>query len=72
MPERLKSVLTTFIVPLLVLASAWGVLQYKVDKKEDVSLHNLDIQRLESRQNEMYSLLLDVRCQQEPNDRRCK
>lgn len=72
MTDRAKSLLTQFLIPALLLASAWGVLQYKVDKKEDAASHSADVQRLESRQDAMYSLLLDVRCQQEPNDRRCK
>lgn len=72
MTDRAKSLLTQFAIPLLVLAASWGVLQYKVDKKEDAATHAADIQRLEARQDAMYSLLLDVRCQQEPNDRRCK
>ena len=72
MTERAKSILTQFAIPLLILAASWGVLQYKVEKKEDASAHSADIQRLESRQDAMYSLLLDVRCQQEPADRRCK
>ena len=72
MTDRAKSLLAQFAVPLLVLASMWGVLQYKVEKKEDASAHASDIQRLQSQQEAMYSLLLDVRCQQEPNDRRCK
>ena len=71
-PERIKSFLATFAIPALLLASAWGVLQYRVEKKEDTSTHNADIQRLESRDEAIYDLLLDVRCQQQPNDRRCK
>ena len=72
MTERVKSFLAQFAIPALLLASAWGVLQYKVDKKEDASSHAADVQELQSQQEATYSLLLDVRCQQEPNDRRCK
>lgn len=72
MTARMKSLLIEVGIPLLMLASALGVAEYRIDKKEDASDHALDIQKLQSQQEATYSLLLDVRCQQEPNDRRCK
>jgi hypothetical protein len=72
MPERLKSLFVQFGIPILMLVSALSVAQYKLDRKEDASDHAADVQRLQSQQEATYQLLLDVRCQQEPNDRRCK
>lgn len=72
MTDRAKSLLVQFAIPLVMLIAALSVAQYKLGQKEDASAHQTDIQRLEARQDAMYSLLLDVRCQQEPNDRRCK
>ena len=72
MPERLKSLFTQFGIPILMLFSALSVAQYQLTQKETISAHNLDIQRLEAQQTATYELLLDVRCQQDPNDRRCK
>lgn len=72
MTERAKYLIAQFAIPLLVLAASWGVLQYKVDKKEDASDHAADVQDLRNQQNKTYDLLLDVACRQEPSDRRCK
>lgn len=72
MTERIKSYLVEFGIPLLMLISALSVAQYQLTQKETIENHNADIQAIKSDQREFYSLLLDVRCQQEPTDRRCK
>ena len=72
MTDRAKSLFFQFVIPAAMLIAALSVAQYKLEQKEDASAHAADIQRLQSQQEATYSLLLDVRCQQEPNDRRCK
>lgn len=72
MTDRAKSLVIQFAIPLAMLIAALSVAQYKLEKKEDASDHAADVHRLQSQQEATYSLLLDVRCQQEPNDRRCK
>lgn len=72
MSDRTKSLLISFGVPLLLFAFALGAAEYKLNQKEDAATHAADIQRLEARQAESYSLLLDMRCESKPSDRRCK
>ncbi len=72
MADRVRNFLFQFGVPLLVFFSALSVAQYQLTQKETISQHNADIQRLESKQEATYSLLLDVACRQEPTDRRCR
>lgn len=72
MTERVKTFFVQFGIPLLMLFSALSVAQYQLTQKEDTSSHRVDVLRLEARQSATYELLLDVRCQQMPSDRRCK
>jgi hypothetical protein len=72
MAERVRNFLYQFALPILVFISALSVAQYQLTQKETIEKHNADIQRLESKQEATYSLLLDVACRQEPLDRRCK
>ena len=72
MTDRAKSFLVSFGIPLLMLAFALGAAQWQLNAKEDAATHKEDIQRLEAQQNAAYSLLLDMRCEQKPDDRRCK
>lgn len=83
MPARLKSLLLEY-APLIVLTLIWfGAAKYQLGQKEDASAHQLDVQKIEAetskgdqalqdRFNVLYNLVLDMRCEQKPNDRRCK
>lgn len=71
MTERIKSFLVTFAIPLLAFAAALGAAEFRIQSKESAAEHALDIQKLESRQKAAYDLLLDMRCETKPTDRRC-
>lgn len=52
----------------LALGIAWASLEAKVATKAEKST----VEALEAKQNATYSLVLDMRCEQHPNDRRCR
>ena len=72
MSERIKSFLITFAVPLLMLAAALGAAELRIQAKEDQAKHDLDVAQLWAWDKATYELVLDMRCETKPTDRRCK
>lgn len=71
--------LVTAIVGALaapLLAMAWNAKvstsDYRLDLQRIEADHDKDVRRLEARDSTVYTLLLDMRCDQKPSDRRCK
>lgn len=72
MTERIKGFLVTFAVPLLMLAAALGAAEFRIQSKEDQAKHDLDVAQLRALDKATYELVLDMRCESKPSDRRCK
>ena len=72
MTERVRNILSVWGIPVALFLMAMGAAQLELRLKEDQSEHDLDVERLQARDAEVYTLLLDIRCEQKPTDRRCK
>ena len=70
----LLTILGAVSAPLL--GAAWhskvSTSDYRVDMQRIENNHTRDVQRLEARDSAVFTLLLDMRCDQKPSDRRCK
>lgn len=82
MTERIKSLLATYAVPIILALMALGAAQLELRQKESERDHAIDIQRVEAkarddvqilkaRDEELYTLQLDILCAVKPKDRRC-
>ena len=64
--------LIQIILAVATASIAWGAATAELKQKENIADHQADVRQLKEEQNAAYSLLLDMRCEQKPNDRRCK
>ena len=80
--SAVERLILAFLIPVLVAAMALGGARVELNKKEDAASHVQDIRTVEAmhllqatkdsnRYDELKNLVLDMRCDQRPSDRRC-
>ena len=80
--SSLERIILAFLIPTLVAAVAFGGAKVELAKKEDIASHTQDIRAVETlhllqatkdsnRYDDLKNLVLDMRCDQRPSDRRC-
>lgn len=68
---RIEQWVMYLLIPVFAAAISYGAQSVRLEQKETREEHSTDIARLHARNEEIMSLLLDVRCEQNPHDRRC-